>query len=145
MMPKELSPIDFWWAISLTNTKNQKLRKEHTMSGSHEEKAGGSSGVQRTLRHKERQRYLDDEGLTPTLDGSEGGEGPGFNLEEKLNSAAYNADLVKEIKTAEFNLKYLQQHGFHTPLLFRNKEGLGLKVSALGEMRCESSGLIPPV
>ena len=57
------------------------------------------------------------------------GEGPGFSLEEKLASDAYSADLVKEIKTSEFNLKYLQQNGFHSPLLFHNKEVLGLKVS----------------
>ena len=57
------------------------------------------------------------------------GEGPGFSLEEKLATDAYSADLVKEIKTSEFNLKYLQQNGFHSPLLFHNQEGLGLKVS----------------
>ena len=95
---------------------------------SSDEKSGGA-GVSRTLRHKERQRYLDDEGLTPTLDDADGGEGPGFSLEEKLASDAYNADLVKVIKTNELNLKYLQKNGFHTPLLFHNKEGLGLKVS----------------
>ena len=98
------------------------------MSGSNEPKSSGS-GISRTLRHKERQRYLDDEGLTPTLDGADGSDGPGFSLEEKLASDAYNADLVKEIKTGDLNLKYLQQNGFHTPLLFHNKEGLGLKVS----------------
>ena len=88
-----------------------------------------TTGPSRTLRHKERQRYLDDEGLTPTFPNNEEGEGPGFNLEEKLASDAYNAELVQEIKTTELNLKYLQLNGFHSPLLFHNKEGLGMKVS----------------
>ena len=39
------------------------------MSGEEKSFGGGS----RTLRHKERQRYLDDEGLTPTMDGAEDG------------------------------------------------------------------------
>ena len=28
----------------------------------------------------------------------------------------------------DFNLAYLQRHGFNTPLLFRDKTGLGLRV-----------------
>ena len=40
------------------------------MSGEEKSFGGGS----RTLRHKERQRYLDDEGLTPTMDGAEDGK-----------------------------------------------------------------------
>lgn len=29
---------------------------------------------------------------------------------------------------SDFNLAYLQKHGFNTPLLFRDKAGLGLRV-----------------
>lgn len=29
---------------------------------------------------------------------------------------------------SDFNLAYLQRHGFNTPLLFRDKVGLGLRV-----------------
>lgn len=29
---------------------------------------------------------------------------------------------------SDFNLAYLQRHGFNTPLLFRDKAGLGLRV-----------------
>jgi hypothetical protein len=29
---------------------------------------------------------------------------------------------------SDFNLAYLQRHGFNTPLLFRDKTGLGLRV-----------------
>ncbi|CAH1115324.1 unnamed protein product [Psylliodes chrysocephalus] len=52
-----------------------------------------------------------------------------FNLQEKLEDASFAShNLVKEMHGNELNVAYFQRHGFNTPLLFKEKTGLGLRV-----------------
>lgn len=49
-----------------------------------------------------------------------------FNLQEKLENPEFAThNIVKEMHGNELNVAYLQKHGFNTPLLFREKTGLG--------------------
>lgn len=49
-----------------------------------------------------------------------------FNLQEKLEDPAFGAhNIVKEMHGNELNVAYFQRHGFNTPLLFKEKTGLG--------------------
>ncbi|GLH03864.1 JmjC domain-containing histone demethylation protein 1 [Gryllus bimaculatus] len=73
---------------------------------------------------KERKHYTDDWAL-----GDEEIEGRrSFRLEDKIETDRFPQCFVKEMKGEDFNLAYLQRHGFNTPLLFREKTGLGLRV-----------------
>ncbi|XP_060533055.1 jmjC domain-containing histone demethylation protein 1-like isoform X2 [Cylas formicarius] len=52
-----------------------------------------------------------------------------FNLQEKLEDPAFNAaGVVREMRGDELTVSYFQRHGFNTPLLFKDKSGLGLRV-----------------
>ncbi|CAG9862141.1 unnamed protein product [Phyllotreta striolata] len=52
-----------------------------------------------------------------------------FSLQEKLEDGAFAShNIVKEMHGAELSVAYLQRHGFNTPLLFKEKAGLGLRV-----------------
>lgn len=52
-----------------------------------------------------------------------------FNLQEKLDDPAFAASgVVREMHGSELTVAYFQRHGFNTPLLFREKAGLGLRV-----------------
>ncbi|CAH1118335.1 unnamed protein product [Phaedon cochleariae] len=52
-----------------------------------------------------------------------------FNLQDKLEDPAFAAhSIVKEMHGNELNIAYFQRHGFSTPLLFKEKTGLGLRV-----------------
>ncbi|XP_050499642.1 jmjC domain-containing histone demethylation protein 1-like [Diabrotica virgifera virgifera] len=52
-----------------------------------------------------------------------------FNLQEKLEDPAFAShNIVKEMHGSELNVAYFQRHGFSTPLLFKEKTGLGLRV-----------------
>nr|XP_023016137.1 jmjC domain-containing histone demethylation protein 1-like [Leptinotarsa decemlineata] len=52
-----------------------------------------------------------------------------FNLQEKLEDPSFGAqNIVKEMHGNELNVAYFQRHGFSTPLLFKEKTGLGLRV-----------------
>ncbi|XP_073991040.1 lysine demethylase 2 [Rhodnius prolixus] len=81
--------------------------------------------IKRQLRdRKERKLYTDDWAI-----GDEELEGKrSFNLQEKLESDNYSQSYVREMQGPDFNITYLQRHGFNTPLLFREKAGLGLHV-----------------
>lgn len=37
-------------------------------------------------------------------------------------------DMILEMRGSELTVEYFQRHGFNTPLLFREKSGLGLRV-----------------
>ncbi|KAJ9575198.1 hypothetical protein L9F63_025850, partial [Diploptera punctata] len=66
---------------------------------------------------KERKHYTDDWAL-----GDEEIEGRrSFRLEDKMESDRFPQCFVKEMLGIDFNLSYLQRHGFSTPLLFRDK------------------------
>jgi len=51
-----------------------------------------------------------------------------FDLQEKLESEKFNRDFVKEMVGREFTISYLQQNGFETPILIKEKADLGLLV-----------------
>lgn len=55
-----------------------------------------------------------------------------FQLDEKIECERYNltnfSGLFRELTGSEFSLTYLQRHGLTTPLLFKDKAGLGLRV-----------------
>ncbi|XP_017781389.1 PREDICTED: jmjC domain-containing histone demethylation protein 1-like [Nicrophorus vespilloides] len=52
-----------------------------------------------------------------------------FSLQEKLDDPGFAAhNIVKEMHGQELTVAYLQRHGFNTPLLFKEKSGLGLRV-----------------
>ncbi|XP_022188601.2 jmjC domain-containing histone demethylation protein 1-like [Nilaparvata lugens] len=51
-----------------------------------------------------------------------------FDLIDKLESDRFSQNYVKEMQGADFNIQYLQSNGFKTPILFREKSGLGLQV-----------------
>ncbi|KAI5722053.1 hypothetical protein M8J76_002946 [Diaphorina citri] len=78
----------------------------------------------RTRDRKERKLYTDDWTL-----GDDDIEGKRtFNLQDKLESDRFVQNFVKEMHGTDFNIGYLQRYGFSTPLLFREKTGLGLQV-----------------
>jgi len=52
----------------------------------------------------------------------------GFRLEEKIESDQYSHSFVKELEGHNFTLAYVQKYGFHYPVIFRDKAGLGLRV-----------------
>ncbi|XP_076255197.1 lysine demethylase 2 isoform X2 [Rhynchophorus ferrugineus] len=52
-----------------------------------------------------------------------------FSLQDKLEDPAFEAHgMVKEMRGEELNVAYFQKYGFNTPLLFKEKTGLGLRV-----------------
>ncbi|XP_035709245.1 jmjC domain-containing histone demethylation protein 1 isoform X2 [Folsomia candida] len=75
---------------------------------------------------KERKVYTDFWALGDADDDIEGPQS--FDLEEKLNSPKFNKNVVLSMKGSEFNLAYIQKHGFTEPLIFHNKEGLGIRI-----------------
>lgn len=49
-----------------------------------------------------------------------------FNLHEKLEDPSFAThNIVKEMHGNELNVAYFQRYGFNTPLLFKEKTGLG--------------------
>lgn len=52
-----------------------------------------------------------------------------FSIQEKLDDPIFAShNLVKEMHGNELNVAFFQRHGFNTPLLFKEKIGLGLRV-----------------
>lgn len=52
-----------------------------------------------------------------------------FSIQEKLEDPEFAShNLVKEMHGNELTVAFFQRHGFNTPLLFKEKTGLGLRV-----------------
>nr|CAD7199078.1 unnamed protein product [Timema douglasi] len=51
-----------------------------------------------------------------------------YHIQDRIKTDCFSQNLVTELKGSDFNLAYIQKHGFDVPVLFRDKEGLGLKV-----------------
>ncbi|CAG2053644.1 unnamed protein product [Timema podura] len=51
-----------------------------------------------------------------------------YHIQDRIKTDCFPQNLVTELKGSDFNLTYIQKHGFEVPVLFRDKEGLGLKV-----------------
>ena len=71
-----------------------------------------------------------------TLEGEDpqGPAKPSFNIEEKLASNKFNKDaFIRELPGAEVSITHFQKEGgFTSPILVRDKDGLGIKVPNVG-------------
>ncbi|KAM3963878.1 lysine demethylase 2 [Aphomia sociella] len=82
--------------------------------------------VPRQLRERKQRKLYSDEWALGD-DEAEGGRG--FSLADKLESSHFeHAGAVLEMHGSEITVSYLQKNGFTTPLLFKEKTGLGLRV-----------------
>ncbi|XP_041971556.1 jmjC domain-containing histone demethylation protein 1 isoform X2 [Aricia agestis] len=82
--------------------------------------------VPRQLRERKQRKLYSDEWALGD-DEVEGGRG--FSLADKLESARFeHTGAVIEMQGGDLTIAYLQKHGFTTPLLFKDKAGLGLRV-----------------
>ncbi|XP_049644853.1 lysine-specific demethylase 2B isoform X2 [Suncus etruscus] len=79
----------------------------------------------RRLRPIDRQRYDENEDLS---DVEEIVCVRGFSLEEKLRSQLYQGDFVHAMEGKDFNYEYVQREALRVPLIFREKDGLGIKM-----------------
>ncbi|XP_026314216.1 jmjC domain-containing histone demethylation protein 1 [Hyposmocoma kahamanoa] len=82
--------------------------------------------VPRQLRERKQRKLYSDEWALGD-DEAEGGRG--FSLADKLESARFeHSGSILEMHGADLTVSYLQKNGFTTPLLFKDKIGLGLRV-----------------
>lgn len=71
---------------------------------------------------KQKKLYSDDWALAD--DDIEGRRS--FNLQDKLEDPAFASNsVVREMYGNELTVEYFQRYGFNTPLLFKEKAGLG--------------------
>eukprot|EP00111_Clytia_hemisphaerica_P022323 TCONS_00065612-protein len=78
----------------------------------------------RCLREK-RATVYDDTNVDDVIEGKRN-----FCLEEKLQDDKFTTakQCLLEMEGKDFNLKYIQEHGFNTPMLFKSKDGLNITV-----------------
>ncbi|XP_028172914.1 jmjC domain-containing histone demethylation protein 1 [Ostrinia furnacalis] len=82
--------------------------------------------VPRQLRERKQRKLYSDEWALGD-DEVEGGRG--FSLADKLESPRFeHTGAVLEMHGTDITISYLQKNGFTTPLLFKEKTGLGLRV-----------------
>ncbi|XP_045539000.1 jmjC domain-containing histone demethylation protein 1 isoform X2 [Papilio machaon] len=82
--------------------------------------------VPRQLRERKQRKLYSDEWALGD-DEAEGGRG--FSLADKLESPRFeHTGAIIEMTGSELTISYLQKNGFTTPLLFKEKNGLGLRV-----------------
>ncbi|XP_038618585.1 lysine-specific demethylase 2B isoform X3 [Tachyglossus aculeatus] len=79
----------------------------------------------RRLRCIGRQRYDENEDLS---DVEEIVSVRGFSLEDKLRNPRYQGDFVHSMEGKDFNFEYVQKEALRVPLIFRNKDGLGIEM-----------------
>ncbi|XP_072164056.1 lysine-specific demethylase 2A-like isoform X2 [Diadema setosum] len=77
----------------------------------------------RSLRHKVRRHYDEGEHQDDEIEGKRT-----FTLDDKLTADRYNSPMVKTMSSEDFTLKWLQEHGFDTPLLFKESVYLDIKM-----------------
>ncbi|XP_028827492.1 lysine (K)-specific demethylase 2Bb isoform X2 [Denticeps clupeoides] len=85
--------------------------------------AGADDG--RRLRSVCRRMYDEEEDLS---DVEEIANIRGFDLEEKLGSDSYRGSYVEQVDGAEFTYERVQAEALRTPLVFRSKDGLGIRM-----------------
>ncbi|XP_056593131.1 lysine-specific demethylase 2B isoform X1 [Triplophysa dalaica] len=66
----------------------------------------------------------------------------GFNVEDKLESHLYNSDLVQHMDGKDFTFEYVQREALRTPLIFKAKDGLGIRMPDPEFTVSEIKGLI---
>nr|XP_043868142.1 lysine-specific demethylase 2B isoform X1 [Solea senegalensis] len=52
----------------------------------------------------------------------------GFSVEEKLTSDSYSANFVHTMDGKDFTYEYVQREGLRIPLIFKEKDGLGIRM-----------------
>ncbi|XP_051541244.1 lysine-specific demethylase 2B-like isoform X2 [Myxocyprinus asiaticus] len=52
----------------------------------------------------------------------------GFSVEDKLESNLYNCELVQHMEGKDFTYEYVQREALRTPLMFKAKDGLGIRM-----------------
>ncbi|KAI1882393.1 hypothetical protein AGOR_G00250230 [Albula goreensis] len=93
----------------------------------------------RRLRSVGRRMYDENEDLS---DVEEIANVRGFNLEEKLVSESYNNNLVKHMEGKDFTYEYVQREALRTPLIFKIKDGLGIRMPDPDFTVSEIKGLV---
>ncbi|XP_038053826.1 lysine-specific demethylase 2B-like isoform X2 [Patiria miniata] len=74
-------------------------------------------------RVKARRHYNEGEHQDDEIEGKRT-----WNLEKKINDEKFTSKWVKVMNGEDFTMKFLQEGGFDTPMLFKSTEGLGIKV-----------------
>ncbi|XP_022085617.1 lysine-specific demethylase 2A-like isoform X2 [Acanthaster planci] len=82
-----------------------------------------SKDTGRSLRVKARRHYNEGEHQDDEIEGKRT-----WNLERKINDEKFTTKWVKIMNGQDFTIKFLQEGGFDTPMLFKSTEGLGMKV-----------------
>ncbi|KAH0621149.1 hypothetical protein JD844_022194 [Phrynosoma platyrhinos] len=70
-----------------------------------------------------RRRYEDDGISDDEIEGKRT-----FDLEEKLSTNKFNANFVVFMEGKDFTVEYIQRGGLRDPLIFKNCDGLGIKM-----------------
>ncbi|KAK9968630.1 hypothetical protein ABG768_002945 [Culter alburnus] len=52
----------------------------------------------------------------------------GFSVEDKLESNSYNSEFVQHMEGKDFTYEYVQREALRTPLIFKAKDGLGIRM-----------------
>uniref|UniRef100_A0A8C0V5R1 [histone H3]-dimethyl-L-lysine(36) demethylase n=1 Tax=Cyanistes caeruleus TaxID=156563 RepID=A0A8C0V5R1_CYACU len=80
-------------------------------------------GNKSLFRGTMRRRYEDDGISDDEIEGKRT-----FDLEEKLSTNKFNSTFVVFMEGKDFTVEYIQRGGLRDPLIFRNSDGLGIKM-----------------
>uniref|UniRef100_A0A671VNP9 [histone H3]-dimethyl-L-lysine(36) demethylase n=1 Tax=Sparus aurata TaxID=8175 RepID=A0A671VNP9_SPAAU len=70
-----------------------------------------------------RRRYQDDGISDDEIEGKRT-----FDLDEKLQCARFNSDLIKHMEGKDFTFEYIQREGLRDPIVFETGDGLGIQM-----------------
>nr|XP_023664378.1 lysine-specific demethylase 2B-like isoform X2 [Paramormyrops kingsleyae] len=93
----------------------------------------------RKLRSICRRMYDENEDLS---DVEEIADVRGFNLEEKLVSDSYNKNYIRVMDGKDFTYEYVQREALRIPLIFKAKDGLGIRMPDPDFTVSEVKGLV---
>lgn len=78
-------------------------------------------------RERKQRKLYSEEWALGDEEAVEGGRG--FSLADKLESPRFeHAGIIKEMAGTDLTVAYLQRFGFNSPLLFKDKNGLGIRL-----------------
>ncbi|XP_072514412.1 lysine (K)-specific demethylase 2Bb isoform X2 [Salminus brasiliensis] len=93
----------------------------------------------RRLRSTGRRMYDEEEDLSDVEDIA---NIRGFDLEDKLQSGRYSSSFVHFMEGKDFTYEYVQREALRTPLVFKSKEGLGIRMPEPEFTVSEIKGLV---
>ncbi|XP_066507893.1 lysine (K)-specific demethylase 2Bb isoform X2 [Hoplias malabaricus] len=93
----------------------------------------------RRLRSGCRRMYDENEDLSDVEDMA---NIRGFNVEEKLHSGRYDCSFVHFMEGKDFTYEYVQREALRLPLVFKSKEGLGIRMPESEFTVSEIKGLV---